>query len=195
MNLVPKRLAQLNAEGVARLIARPIFLLSILSRPFVFLLAFSTDSILRLIGKKELTSANLTEEDIHAMLVEGSEAGVIEKHEHTMVRNVFRLDDRQIASLMTPRSEIVYLDFNQPIDVNLEWVMESEHSRFPVCRGGLQDVLGIVTAKRLLKQRMVREELDLSDNLQPCVYVPESLTGMALLEHFRESGVQMVFGR
>lgn len=191
--LVPKRLAQLNAEGVARLIARPILLLATLSRPFVFLLSFSTDSILRLIGKKELTSANLTEEDIHAMLVEGSEAGVIEKHEHAMVRNVFRLDDRQIASLMTPRSEIVYLDINQPIDVNLEWVMDSEHSRFPVCRGGLQDVVGIVTAKRLLKQRMVKEDLDLTENLQPCVYVPESLTGMALLEHFRESGVQMVF--
>ncbi|MGC1951234.1 MAG: hemolysin family protein [Gammaproteobacteria bacterium] len=191
--LVPKRIAQFNAEGIARFMARPIAVLAKLSRPFVYLLSVSTDGLLWLMGKKELSSANLTEEDIHAMLMEGSQAGLIEKQEHEMVRNVFRLDDRQIASLMTPRSEIVYLDIEQPQDSSLENLMNSDHSRFPVCQGGLHKILGVVTAKKLLKQRLKGESTDLTGHLQPCVYVPESLTGMKLLEQFRESGVQMVF--
>jgi putative hemolysin len=192
--LVPKRIAQFNAEGIARLMARPIALLAQLSRPFVYLLSISTDGILRLMGKKELSSANLTEEDIHAMLVEGSQTGIIEKQEHEMVRNVFRLDDRQIASLMTPRSEIIYLDIEQPLEESLETLIASDHSRFPVCRGGIHELLGVITAKRLLKQRLKEESSEkISEYLLPAVYVPESLTGMKLLEQFRESGVQMVF--
>jgi putative hemolysin len=192
--LVPKRIAQFNAEGIARLMARPIALLAQLSRPFVYLLSISTDGILRLMGKKELSSANLTEEDIHAMLVEGSQTGIIEKQEHEMVRNVFRLDDRQIASLMTPRSEIIYLDIEQPLDESLETLIASDHSRFPVCRGGIHELLGVISSKRLLKQRLKEESSEkISEYLLPAVYVPESLTGMKLLEQFRESGVQMVF--
>jgi len=191
--LVPKRIAQFNAEGIARLMAGPISVLAKLSRPFVYLLSVSTDGILRLMGKKELSSANLTEEDIHSMLAEGSQAGLIEKQEHEMVRNVFRLDDRQIASLMTPRSEIIYLDIEQPLEGNLENLMNSDHSRYPVCRGGIHDTVGIITAKRLLKQRMKGESTNIQEYLQPAIFVPESLTGMKLLEQFRESGVQMVF--
>lgn len=192
--LVPKRIAQFNAEGIARLMARPIALLAQLSRPFVYLLSISTDGILRLMGKKELSSANLTEEDIHALLMEGSQSGVIEKQEHDMVRNVFRLDDRQIASLMTPRSEIIYLDTEQPLEDNLEALIASDHSRFPVCKGSIHEVQGVITAKRLLKQRLKGESPEkIAEYLMPAVYVPESLTGMKLLEQFRESGVQMVF--
>ncbi|MFP5506139.1 MAG: hemolysin family protein [Gammaproteobacteria bacterium] len=191
--LVPKRLAQLDAEGIARRMARPIALLAQLSRPFVYLLSVSTDGILRLLGKGAVSSANLTEEDIHAMLAEGSRVGVIERHEHELVRNVFRLDDRMIASLMTPRSDIVYLDVAQPLDDNLQHALRSGHSRFPVCRGGLHDLLGVATAKRLLRQRIETGRIDLMRDLQACAYVPESLTGMQLLAHLRESGVQMVF--
>jgi putative hemolysin len=191
--LVPKRIAQFNAEGIARLIASPLSVLAKLSRPFVYLLSVSTNGILRLIGKKELSSAELTEEDIHSMLAEGSQSGLIEKQEHEMVRNVFRLDDRQIASLMTPRSEIIYLDIDQPLESNLENLMKSDHSRYPVCRGGIKDTIGIITAKRLLKQRMKGESTNIQDYLQPAIFVPELLTGMKLLEQFRESGVQMVF--
>lgn len=191
--LVPKRVGQFNAEGIARLVARPISALALISRPFVHLLSFSTDSILKLIGKRDLGNSDMTEEDIHAMLEEGSEAGVIEKHEHDMVRNVFRLDDRQIGSLMIPRGDIVYLDILQPQEVNLERVSESNHSRFPVCRGGLHDVLGVIAAKQLFIQLHQNGVTDLTAQLQPCVYVPESLTGMELLEQFRASGTQMVF--
>jgi putative hemolysin len=191
--LVPKRIGQFNAEGIARRMARPILLLAKLSRPLVSLLSLSTDGILRLMGKGELSSASLTEEDIHAMLKEGSETGVIEQQEHAMVRNVFRLEDRRLASLMTPRSEIVYADISQPLAKNLEHLVKSNHSRFPVCRGGLGDVLGVMTTKRMFRQLLDGGEIDLTAQLHPCVYVPETLTGMKLLTQFRESGVQMVF--
>lgn len=191
--LVPKRIGQFNAEGIARLVARPISALAIVSRPFVRLLSYSTDGLLHLMGKHDLGSSNVTEEDIHALLEEGSEAGVIEKHEHEMVRNVFRLDDRQIGSLMIPRGDIVYLDINQPLEANLKYMADSDHSRFPVCQGGLNNILGVIGAKQLFNQMQKSGVTDLTSQLQPCIYVPESLTGMELLEQFRASSSQMVF--
>jgi putative hemolysin len=191
--LVPKRIGQFHAEGIATFMAKPISVLAAMSRPFVFLLSVSTDGLLRLLGKKELNSANLTEEDIHSMLAEGSQVGLIEKQEHEIMRNVFRLDDRQIASLMTPRSEIIYLDIDKPLESSLENLMNSVHSRYPVCHGGLHNTVGIITAKRLLKQRIQGESNNIQDYLQPAIFVPETLTGIKLLEQFRESGVQMVF--
>ena len=190
--LVPKRIAQFNPEGIARLVARPMRWLSVLTRPFVRLLSFSTDTILRLLGQQEQCGQGVTEEEIHAMLVEGSESGVIEQHEHDMVRNVFRLDDRQIGSLMIPRADIVYLNVDRPLEENLAWVADSEHSRFPVCRGGLHDVLGIVNAKQLFIQQLRGSLTDLAEHAQPAVFVPETLTGMDLLEHFRASDTQIV---
>ncbi|MBU2571655.1 MAG: hemolysin family protein [Gammaproteobacteria bacterium] len=191
--LVPKRIAQHNAEGIARFVARPISILAKLSRPFVFFLSVSTDSLLFLIGKKGLSNTNITEQDIHAMLAEGKESGVIEKQEHDMVRNVFRLDEHQIASLMTPRSEIVYLDVDQSLEKGIEQLIQSGHSCFPVCRGGLHVILGAISAKQMLRHRLTTETDRIIEFLLPAVYVPESLTGIKLLEQFRESGVQMVF--
>ncbi len=191
--LVPKRIGQFHAEGIATFMAKPISVLAAMSRPFVFLLSASTDGLLRLLGKKELDSANLTEDDIHSMLAEGSQAGLLEKQEHEIMRNVFRLDDRQIASLMTPRSEIIYLDIDKPLESSLVNLMNSDHSRYPVCHGGLHNTIGIITAKRLLKQRIKGESSSIQDYLQPAIFVPETLTGIKLLEQFRESGVQMVF--
>lgn len=190
--LVPKRIGQFNPEGIARLVARPMQVLSLLTRPFVRLLSFSTDTILRLLGQHERPGQSVTEEEIHAMIDEGSEAGVIEDQEREMVRNVFRLDDRQIGSLMIPRADIVYLDVERPIEENMQWIASSDHSRFPVCRGGLHEVLGIVNAKQLLTQKIKGSEANLAAHLQPAVFVPETLNGMDLLGHFRSSGMQMV---
>jgi putative hemolysin len=191
--LVPKRIGQFNPEGVARIVARPMQALAALTRPFVRLLSVSTDTILRLLGKNPQEVSFVTEEEIHAMLEEGSVAGIIEQQEHEMVRNVFRLDDRQLGTLMVPRADIVYLDIALPIDENIDRVTGSEHSRFPVCQGGLQQLLGVVNAKQLLAQTLKGGLSDFTAQLQPCVYVPETLTGMELLEHFRLSGTQMVF--
>ncbi|EAT59618.1 conserved hypothetical protein [Chlorobium ferrooxidans DSM 13031] len=191
--LVPKRLGQFDPEGIACLVSRPMYTLSTITRPFGRLLSASTDAILRLMGQSPQAYPSVTEEEIHAMLEEGSEAGVIEQHEHEMVRNVFRLDDRQLGTLMVPRADIVFLDVSKPLEENILRVTESEHSRFPVCNGGLQSLLGVVNAKQLLSKTLKGGLTEFTSQLQPCVYVPETLTGMELLDHFRTSGTQMVF--
>ncbi len=185
--LVPKRIGQMTPEKIARLVARPIRGLATVANPFVKLLSISTDLLLRLLGARTTTDNAVTEEEIHALIEEGSESGVIDEQERAMVRNVFRLDDRQIASLMTPRSDIVYLDLDDSIDDNLRKVVESEHARFPVCRGTLREVQGVVSARTLLKQAVQGGKMDLTTAQQPAVFVPESLTGMELLDNFRAS--------
>lgn len=194
--LVPKRIGQSNAETVARFMARPIAVVSKIATPLVYLLSGLTNAILTLIGEKTLPGEDITEEDIHALIADGSEAGVIEKSEHEMLRNVFRLDDRQISTLMTPRSEAVFLDVEKPLEQSIQTLINTNHSRFPVCRGGMDQILGFTSAKRLLKRSLDPSRTgspDLDDILQPAVYVPETMSGMRLLEQFRDSGVKMVF--
>jgi putative hemolysin len=191
--LVPKRLGQMYPEHVARFVARPMEWLSLATRPFVALLTISTETILRVIGLRDLPGRSVTEEEIAAQLEEGVDAGVIEAQEHQMVRNVFRLDERQIGSMMIPRGEITWLEVDASADEVLRVVSESGHSRYPVCRGGLEDVLGVVSAQSLLTRVMRGEPLALTEMLQAPVFVPETLSGMELLEHFRVSSAELVF--
>ncbi|HEX4844525.1 MAG TPA: hemolysin family protein [Limnobacter sp.] len=191
--LVPKRLGQISPEAIARLVARPMQILAIATRPFVLLLTFSTRGLLRLMGVKENTDSGVTEEEIHAMLDEGSVSGVIESSEHAMLRNVFRLDDRQLGSLMIPRSDVLFLDIRLPQEENLKRVIESEYSRFPVVDGSLDKLLGVIHAKQALAYAAQGKMPDFSSNLQPCVFVPETLTGMELLDQFRANSMDMAF--
>lgn len=191
--LVPKRLGQMFPESVARLVAQPMEWLSVAARPVVKLLSFCTEGTLRLMGIKGGPTRSVTEEEITASLEEGLDAGVIEAQEHQMVRNVFRLDDRQVGSMMIPRAEIVWLDANVGADEVLRVISNAEHSRYPVCRGGLEDVIGVVSSQSLLQQSMQGRALSLSEHLQAPVFVPETLSGMELLDHFRASAAQLVF--
>ena len=191
--LVPKRLGQMYPESVARLVAQPMNWLSMAARPFVKLLSFCTESTLRLMGIRGGPNRSVTEEEIAASLEEGLDAGVIEAQEHQMVRNVFRLDDRQVGSMMIPRGEIVWLEAAAPAEAVLKVIAADEHSRYPVCRGGLDDVLGVVSAQSLLQQAIGGAGLDITERLQPAVFVPETLSGMELLDQFRASSAQLVF--
>ena len=191
--LVPKRVGQMFPESVARLVARPMNWLSMIARPFVRLLTVCTEATLRLLGIRGEPDRSVTEEEIKASLEEGLDAGVIEAHEHQMVRNVFRLDDRQVGSMMIPRAEIAWLDATASHEDVLRVIADEEHSRYPVCRGGLDDVLGVVSAQNLLQQAMKGQPLVLTQGLLPPVFVPETLSGMELLEHFRGSDAQFVF--
>jgi putative hemolysin len=191
--LVPKRLGQTYPEQVARLVARPMNWLSAATRPLVALLSICTNGILRLMGIHGGPARAVTEEEIAASLEEGVDAGVIEAQEHQMVRNVFRLDDRQIGSMMIPRAEIVWLDIGDPIEQQLATMADSGHTRFPVCRGGLDEVLGVLGAQLLLQPLARGEQPPLADLLKPPVFVPETLSGMELLEHFRQTTADLVF--
>ncbi len=191
--LVPKRLGQMYPESVARLVAQPMNWLSMAVRPFVMLLSFCTEGTLKLMGIRGGPNRSVTEEEIAASLEEGLDAGVIEAQEHQMVRNVFRLDDRQVGSMMIPRGEIVWLEAAAPADAVLKVIAADEHSRYPVCRGGLDDVVGVVSAQSLLQQAIGGGGLDITERLQPAVFEPETLSGMELLDQFRASSAQLVF--
>lgn len=191
--LVPKRIGQISAETIACLVSKPMTVLAIATKPFVWMLSGSTHSLMRALGFNHQMEDNVTHEDIQAMLQEGSSAGVIEHNEHAMVKNVFRLDERSISSLMVPRSDIVFLDVSESLEDNLRVVMQAPHSRFPVCRNNLDDIVGVVSAKQLLAQSISGKEIHIASLVKPCNYVPDSLSGMELLEHFRTSGSQMVF--
>ena len=191
--LVPKRLGLMYPETIARYVARPMEWLSLIARPFVKLLSWSTEGTLRLIGIRGGPDRSVTEEEIAASLEEGLDAGVIEAQEHQMVRNVFRLDDRQVGSMMIPRAEIVWLEAAGTADDVLKVIADEEHSRYPVCRGGLDDVVGVISAQSLLQRVMNGQPLALTEGLQAPVFVPETLSGMELLEQFRGSHTQIVF--
>lgn len=192
--LVPKRLGQTNPEMIARLVARPIDLLALIAKPFVWLLTISTQALLGLLRVKDSEGNSVTEEEIHAVLAEGTSAGVIELQEHAMVRNVFRLDDRQLGSLMVPRADVVHLDVNRSFEDHLERIEESDHARFPVVKGSFDNLLGVINARQWLTQIMRDGDRKLGDQeLESPVYVPETLTGMELLANFRESGAQIAF--
>ena len=191
--LVPKRIGLQHPEVVARFVARPMEWLSLLTRPFVRLLSWCTEATLRVMGIRGAPDRSVTEEEIAASLEEGLDAGVIEAQEHQMVRNVFRLDDRQVGSMMIPRAEIVWLEATSTAADVLRVIGDAEHSRYPVCRGGLDDVLGVISAQRLLQQAIQGQAFAVDRDLQPPVFVPETLSGMELLEHFRASSTQIVF--
>ena len=191
--LVPKRLGQLYPEPVARLVARPMNLLSTAARPLVLLLSASTLGVLRLMGIHGGAARSVTEAEIAASLEEGLDAGVIEAQEHQMVRNVFRLDDRQINSMMIPRAEIVWLDVDATTETLLATMAAHGHSRYPVCRGGLDDVIGVLGAHSLLRPLAEGRVPSLVEHLSAAVFLPETLSGMELLENFRRSGVALLF--
>ena len=193
--LVPKRIGQMGADTISRMVAKPIHWLAILAMPFVKLLSFSTEMLIKVLGIKQ-DNQKITEEEIHSVIDEGGEAGVIDAQEHTMVKNVFRLDDRAVASLMVPRSEVQYLDLEDTREVNMEKVLNSQHSRLPVCYGGLDDIRGVVTTRLLLKQMVNDGKPNFKVNYEPVLYVPESISGKKPLEramrHWRWSSTNTV---
>lgn len=148
--LVPKRIGQIYPENVARLVAPTMNFISIAARPLVRSLSFMTEATLGLLGLRNKATRGVTEEEIAASLEEGLDAGVIEEHEHQMVRNVFRLDERQVGSMMIPRAEIAWLDADAAPAEVLAVLREHGFSRYPVCRGGLNDVLGVADRKSVV---------------------------------------------
>ena len=201
--LVPKRIGQMYPELVARWVSRPMQWTALVARPFVLLLSTTTQWVLRLMGLPNKVDRSMTAEEIRASLEEGVDAGVIEQHEHQMVQNVFRLDDRPLTSLMVPRSDIAWFDVNLTLQQCLDQVAQAQerdaHSWYPVCRGSLDDVLGLISVSRLLElnqqtgmaPKMKLSELDV--HVQAAMFVPETLSGMELLEQFRQRSGRMVF--
>ncbi len=194
--LVPKRIGQLYPEAVARLVSRPMMGVASAAKPFVKLLSFSTQSVLKLLRVNTSAGRAVTEEEITASLEEGVDAGLIEEHEHQMVQNVFLLDDRLLASLMLPRSDIAWLDVADTVSEAIRKAGATGHSWYPVCRGSLDEVVGVVKLATLLAVSASAAAADderMGVHVAPAVFVPETLTGMELLEQFRAKSTRMVF--
>lgn len=189
--LVPKRLALLNPERVAVLVAQPMRWLSIIASPLVSLLSFSTESLLRIMGIRVLAGPDVTEDDIRALMRQGAREGVFAEEEEDMVVNVFRLDDVRVDAIMTPRTEIVWLDLEDPVEDNIRKITTTEHSYFPVCREDLDRVVGVLKAKALLGQQTSGAAIDLESLLFTPLFLPEVLSLSSVLKAFKRSGKHM----
>ena len=194
--LVPKRIGQLYPEPVARLVARPMVWVAKIAKPFVALLAVSTHAVLKLLRVDNSAARAVTEEEIVASLTEGRDAGVIEHHEHQMVQNVFRLDDRPLTSIMVPRSDVQWLDASYSVAQCLQLASASgnkgAHSWYPVCRSSLDDVVGVISVAHLLELGADTGGT-VEAHAHPAAFLPETLSGMELLEQFRARSGRMVF--
>lgn len=191
--LVPKRIGQLHPEPVARWVALPMHWIAAAAKPLVRLLSGSTGLTLKILRVNITGSRTVTEAEISASLEEGVDAGLIEQHEHDMVQNVFRLDDRPLTSLMVPRADIRWLDASSTVAECLALAGSGgkAHSWYPVCRGSLDDVLGVVSIARLLELG-VEHPGTIESQLLPVSFLPETLSGMEVLEQLRAKAGRMV---
>ena len=192
--LVPKRIGQIYPEQIAAFMARPMTWLSRAARPFVLLLSNTTHAVLRLLPFDTQSTRSVTQEEIAASLVEGVDAGLIEEHEHRMVRNVFKLDERALSSIMVPRNEVVWLDAHTTVAQALHKLSAGDmraHSWYPVCKDSLDEVVGIVGISQLLLPQHAAQTLE--DVAEPAIFVPETISGKELLEQFRGHAHRLVF--
>ncbi len=193
--LVPKRIGQLYPEQVSRVIARPMTWVASIAHPFVWLLSACTHGTLRLLRIDNAGNRAVTEAEISASLEEGVDAGVIEEQERQMVQNVFLLDDRPLTSMMLPRSDIKWLDAGQSAGVILEQLREGGAKRafswYPVCRGSLENVVGTISLGQLIVLG-AQHTGTIEEHVHAPVFVPETLSGMELLEQFRTKTARMV---
>lgn len=189
--LVPKRLALNYPERIASIVAVPMRMLATFASPIVYLLSASTDLVVRLTGLRPSTEPQVTEEEIRVLIEQGTEAGTFEEAEQDMVERVFRLGDRPVNALMTPRPDIVWLDLDDTAEENRRKMLDSCHSRFPVCQGGLDNVLGVMHVTDLLARSLSGQQLDLTISLRQPVFVPESTRGLKILELFKQTGIHL----
>lgn len=189
--LVPKRLALNYPEKIASIVAVPMRMLANIASPIVYLLSASTDLVVRLLGIKPSTEPQVTEEEIRVLIEQGTEAGTFEEAEQDMVERVFRLGDRPVNALMTPRPDIVWLDLDDSAEENRKKMLDSCHSRFPVCQAGLDNVLGVMHVTDLLARSLSAQPLDLTVGLRQPVFVPESTRGLKILELFKQTGIHL----
>ncbi len=180
--LVPKKIGLSNPEGIAKAFAAPMRVITMISYPFIWLLTKSGNFIISLLNIKDKDS-NVTEDEIKAIINEGTEQGTIEEAEQEIIERVFHLGDRNITSLMTHRSDIIWLDINLTVDDINNLPDEKIHSIYPVCEGSIDKIKGIVSLKNIVK---AKPGTGLKDVMTPGLYVPENNSAYKLLERFKE---------
>lgn len=188
--LVPKRLALRNAEGIAAFVSGPMQVLATIGAPIVWFLRVSTEAVLGLLRLRGDAPSAVTEEEVKAMIAEGTEVGVFHQAERELLEGVIRFADRPLRSIMLPRHAMVWIDAGDPIEEALAEVLASGHSRFPLCEGSIDEVIGFVHVKDLLDLQL-RSGRDLREVARDPLYVSESIPALKMIELFRSSGVHM----
>ena len=190
--LIPKRIAMNNPEKIASQVSGFMKFLSKAMSPIVRLLAASTDLGLKILGMSPSKDPPITEDEIKGLIEQGTLVGVFDSVEQDMVEGVFRLNDRSISAIMTPRTEIEWLDANDTPEQLLNQIMASSHSRFPVAQSSLDNVVGFLNAKDVLEKFITNTPFNLLDLVSKPLWVPENTPAMRMLEMVREGGTHEV---
>ena len=189
--LVPKRIAMTDPERIAALVARPMTLLSVLATPLVRLLSLTTEGFLRLLGLEDQDDDSISEEEIRILVRQSAQAGLIEEMESEIVERVFKFGDRDLQGLMTPRPAIIGIDLNAAEEANRAIVQNAPHTRFPVYRGDLDNIVGIVRSKDLLAGCLSADAFAPGSVLYEPLYLPGTMNALQALERFKESGTDI----
>jgi putative hemolysin len=191
--LVPKRLGQINPEGMARMVARPMSWISWISAPLISVLSGLTDLILKLVPVRPASEDHDPQDEVKAILASGAEEGTVGESEQQIVERVFQLGERRVKALMVPRNDIDALDeHDTPHRVRVA-VATSSHSHFPVVSGDLDHLVGVVHVKDLVKHGLISDEINLRTLARKPMFVPESATAMRVLEQFKRGGTHIAF--
>lgn len=186
--LVPKRLALSRPEAIAARLGRAMALVSRVAGPGVWLLSAVTDLLMRLFPIPHGSEPSVTDEEIKLLMQQGTDAGHFRPGEKSIVDMALRLGDRRVSALMTPRTQVEWLDLNDPVDENKQKIRESHYSRFPIAEGGRRHIVGVVEVKDLLGAELAGKGFDIRAAMKPAIYIPESAPALKALETFRESG-------
>lgn len=188
--LIPKRIALINPEKFAKRAAAPMYTFAKATHPIVWLLNRTSNGFFKLFNIKQLKDDSVTEEEIKAIISEGTEAGTIEEEEKEIIERIFHLGDRNITSLMTHRSDILWFDLNDNEEKIREKIIEEPHSIYPICDGDLDEIKGVVSIKDLY----VADDLTLfKDLMQPALFVPDNNTAYQVMEKYKESKIHSCF--
>jgi putative hemolysin len=185
--LIPKQIGLIRAETVARHAAFPMKWISIIAHPLIWLLIKPGEIIIKLLNIKPSADSKITEDEIRAIIKEGTEGGEIQEIEQDIVERVFHLGDRKVGSLMTHRTELVWININDTAEKIKDNILSSIHSVYPVCDGNLDKVLGMIYTKNLFTNSIKQEQLDFVKNLQPPLFILENNSAYEVLEKFRET--------
>jgi putative hemolysin len=192
--LVPKQLALRAPERAAAAVARPLAAFSHLAAPLVWLLGLSTRAVLRLLGAHRPAPRAVTEEELKALLAEGERSGMLESGERDMIERVLRLADKPVRAIMTPRTEIAWIDRTDPAREIAAALKAAPHSRFVVCDGSVDNVVGVVQAKEILDAFLDGKELSITPALRQPVFIPDTVSALDALERLKSDaqGVALV---
>lgn len=191
--LVPKRIALNHPEAIASFMAKPMRVLSKVTAPAVHVLTFSTDVLLKLFGSKTSSEEHVTEEDIRGVIERGAASGAIAVKEQELVERVFRVGDQQVSALMVPRTDIDWIDAAATTERIRVAVATTSHSHFPVCRGSVENIVGVVHVKDLVKHGLLTQQIELESLARPPIFVPETMPALTVLEEFKKAELHLAF--